>query len=427
MKSKILTLAMVLLGFIGRSQDLDDIKKYIYLNQFDKAKPEIDKYLSNPKNAAQATAWYYKAYAYGNLSRQAGKTAAESRALSQEAFDAIKKYRELDSKAPLTTEENNSTIYNLYYGLYDQAIKMYNAKDYESSWNFFKKTLEVHDYVYSNNLNGPNGLKFSAHDTDIVWNLAVLSNELKKTDPGKANDALIYYQRIADADLGDEKYAEAYDELLKKYRKEGNKEMFAKYIAQAKKHYSSDPYWEAMEVEFALKGLENEELFKAYEELTTSHPNSYMVHFNYGYELSKFIYSQDAKGKDLSGYKKRIPELLQKAIAINSTIDANMLMANFYYNTSFDILDDANKIKGTKPEDVKKKNDLLASSKSTMSDCIPYGEKAVELLSKLTTYKESDKINYKQVLDILSTAYKQKGDLKKSEEYLKKKAEVEKL
>lgn len=422
MKSKFLTLAMVLLGLIGRSQDIEDIKKYIYLNKLEQAKPEIDKYLSNPKNAAQAPGWYYKAYAYGNLSRQANKTAAESRALSQEAFDAIKKYRELDSKAPLTTEENNSTVYNLYYGLYDQAVKMYNAKDYEGSCDFFKKTLEVHDYVYGNSLNGPNGLKFSAHDTDIVWNLAVLSNELKKKD-----DALEYYKRIADADLGDEKYAEAYDELVKKYRKEGNKEMFAKYITRAKKHYSADPYWEAVEVEFALKGLENEELFKAYEELLTTHPNNYMVHFNYGYELSKFIYSQDAKGKDLTGYKKRIPELFKQAIAINSTVDANMLLANFYYNTSFDILDDANKIKGPKPDDVKKKNELLALSKSTMADCIPYGEKALELLSKLTTYKESDKVSYKQVLDVLSTAYKQKGDLKKSDEYLKKKADVDKL
>lgn len=423
MKSKFLTLVLVLFGLIGRGQDIEDIKKYIYLNQLDKAKPEIDKYLSNEKNAAKAPGWYYKAYTYGNLSRMAGKTPEEVKNLSQGAFDALKKYMELDPKAPLTTEENNSTIYNLYYGLYDQGVKMYNAKDYTTSCDFFKQTLSVHDYVYGRGLNGPNGLKFSAHDTDIVWNLAVLSNELKRTD-----DVMLYYKRIADADLGDEKYAEVYDELVKKYRKEGNKELFAKYIAQAKKHYPTDPYWEAVEIEYAVKGLENEALFKAYDEMLLSHPNNYMVHFNYAYELTKYIYSDSlTKGKDISGWKKKIPELFKKAIAINSTIDANMLLANYYYNTSFDILDEANKIKGTKPDDVKKRSDLQALSKATIAEAIPYGEKVVEILSKQTTYKMSEKINFKQVLDVLITAYKQKADAKKVEEYTKKKAEVDKL
>ncbi len=423
MKIKILTIALVLLGLVSQGQDLEDIKKYVYLNQLDKAKPEIDKFLSNEKNATKVpAAWYYKAYLYGNLSRQAGKTPAESRNMAEEAFNAIKKYMELDPKAPLTTEENNSTLYNLYYGLYDLGVKMYTQKDYATSCDFFKQTLDVHDWAYAKGLNGPNGLKFAAHDTDIVWNLAVLSNELKRTD-----DALGYYKRIADAGLADEKYAEAYDELVKKYRKEGNKELFNKYVAVAKKNYPTDPYWEAIEIEFAVKGLEGEEAFKVYEELIPSHPNSYMLYFNYGYELEKYIYSQDAKGKDISAYKKRIPELFKKAIEINSTIDANMLMANYYYNVSFDILDEANKIKGTKPDDVKKKNELMASSKATLLESQPYAEKAEELFSKLKEYKTSDKVNYKQVLDVLSAVYKQKGDLKKSEEYTKKKADVDKL
>ena len=55
-------------------------------------------------------------------------------------------------------------------------------KNFAESYDCFKKTLEVHDYTYDNNLNGANGLKFSAHDTDIVWNLAILANELKNKD-----------------------------------------------------------------------------------------------------------------------------------------------------------------------------------------------------------------------------------------------------
>ena len=427
MKRIILALAVLLGVQTLQAQDIEDVKKFIVLNRFDEAKPEIDKFLSNEKNAAKPTGWYYKAYIYSNLARQNGKSAADSKALNQEAFDAIKKYMQLDPKTTLTNEENNGTVFSLYNNYYSLGVKMYQDKDYESSCDFFKKTLEVHDYIYSKNLAAQNGFKFSAHDTDVVWNLAFLSAELSKRDTTKLPDLYNYYHKIADADLGDEKYVDVYDELVKKYRKEDNKEMFAKYIAQAKKHYGSDPYWETIEIQYAVKGLEGETLFKKYEELLTTHPDNYMVNFNYGYELEKYIYSAEAKGKDISGYKKKIPELFKKAIALNSTITANFLLANHYYNSSFDIMDEANKIKSTKPEDIMKKNELLASRKSTILESEPYALKAAELFSQLKEYNESDKENYKQILGLLSTVAKQKGDLKKAEEYNSKKAEVDKL
>lgn len=139
------------------------------------------------------------------------------------------------------------------------------------------------------------------------------------------------------------------------------------------------------------------------------------------------MYSADSKGKDVSEYKKKIPELYKKAISIKSSIDANVLLANYYYNSSFDFIDEAQKIKGTKPEDVKKKSDLMASSKAALSQAIPSGEEAVKLYGALKEYKTSDKVNFKQVLDILSAAYKQNGNAAKAAEYEKKKEDVDKL
>ena len=422
MKKYLLSLVLVLSTLYSKSQGIDDIKTMILLKQYDKAKPLLDKYLAVEKNLAKPESWYYKAVVYNGLAIQDTKPIAERKTLNQEAYEALKKYMEMDTKMPLTTDEKNTTIYNLYYVFFELGVKKYNEKDISESYDLFKSTISVHDYVYSHNLNGPNGLKFSAHDTDIVWNLVILGNELKKKD-----EVLTYYKRIADADLADEKYAEAYDELIKQYRKEDNKELFAKYLDKAKKHYSSDPYWEAVGIEFALKGLENEELFKKYEGLMVSYPNNYMVHYNYAHDLDKFIYSSDSKGKDVTAYKKKVPELYKKAISINSTLEANILLSNFYYNTSFDLIDEAQKIKGVKSEDVKKKNELMALSKSALTESIPSGEEAVKLFAALKEYKTSDKVNYKQVLDILSAAYKQNGNAAKAAECEKKKAEVDKL
>ncbi|MEP7238723.1 MAG: hypothetical protein ABI685_12680 [Ferruginibacter sp.] len=423
MKKYLLVFTLFMAAQYAGAQDLKNIKINVTLNKFDQAKTEIDSYLADQKNAAKPEGWYYKAYIYNSLGRVATKPVAESKTLYQSSFDALKKYAELDPKAPLTAEENNSTMFNIYYGYYDLGVKTYNEKNYTESFDLFKKALDVHDYIYGKPLTGPNNLKLAAHDTDLIWNLAVLANELKKAD-----ETSFYYKKIADADLGDEKYAAAYDALVLKYKREKNAELFAKYNAAAKKHYPIDiPYWEAQEIEFAVKDLENEALLDKYEELTKTLPNNYIVFYNYGIEVDKFINSKESTGKDIAAYKNKLLELFKKANSIKSTVEGNLQLANIYYSKTYDLQEQAAKIKGTKPAEVKLKSDLQASIKSTMNEAIPFAEEAVKLLAALKEYKFADKANYKLALEILSNAYKMNGNAAKVAEYEKLKLEVEKL
>ena len=405
------------------SQELKNVSVYIDLRQFDKAKTELDNFMAIEKNAKNPEAWYYKAFISNSLGRAANKPVLESKTMYQTAFAAIKKYAELDPKQPLTIEEKNSTIFNTYYGFYDLGVKTYSDKNFEESFNCFKNAVEVHDHIFEKNLTGPSNLKFSAHDTDAVWNLAILANELKKKD-----EALIYYKKIADADLSEEKYVTAYEEMIFKYKKEKNAELFAKYLAAAKKHYPIDiPYWETKEMEFALADLENEALLGKYEELTKTLPNNYIVFYNYAVEIDKYITSDAAKGKDINAYKNKIEELFKKAVAIKSTLESNLQLANLYYSKTFDLQERIAKIKGTKPAELKVKNDLIAESKASMNTCIPYAEEAVRLLGELKVYKYTDKSNYKLALEILEHAYKANGNAAKLAEVQKKKLEVDKL
>lgn len=423
MKKYLLLFALLMGGLLSFGQDLDNIKKLLLLKQYDKAKPEIDAFLSNPKNVNNPEALYYKAYVYNSLGMLPTKPVAESKTFYIGAFDALQKYAQADAKAPLTTEEKNSTLYNTYYGFYDLGVKTYNEKNFAESFDLFKRALEVHDYIYAKKLPGNEGMKFTAHDTDIVWNLAVLANELKNK-----SEALVYYKKIADAELKDEKYALAYDELILKYKKEKNAELFAKYVAAAKKYYPVDmPYWENQEIEFALKGLEDEALLNKYEELTKSMPNNYMIFYNYAIDIDKFLNSSAATGKDIEAYRKKMEDNFKKALALKSTIEVNLQLANMYHNKSFDLQDKAQKIKGTKPAELKIKNDILASMKANLQQAIPYAEDAVKQLAALKTYKFTDKANYKLALEILSNAYKVTGNAVKAAENEAKKAEVDKL
>ena len=421
MKKYLLLVTLALGCLYANSQELKTVKNLILLKQFEKAKPEIDKFLAIEKNATSAEAWYYKAFVYNTLGRLEGKPLAESKSLYQSAFDAIKRYTELDPTVALTKEEKNATLFNIYFGFYDLGVKTYNEKNFAESFESFKKSLEVHDYIYDRKLTGGADLKFSSHDTDVVWNLAILANELKKKE-----DALIYYKKIADADLSAEKYATAYDELILKYKREKNAELFNKYLASAKKHYPVDKaYWENQEIDFTLRDLENEALLNKYEELITKMPGNYALYYNYALEIDKFILTPEAK--NIAAYKSKIIELFKNAVAAKSTIEANLQLANIYYSKTFEIKEQIAKIKGTKPDEIKLKNGLIAQSKSTMNETIPYAEEAVKLLGALKEYKFSDKTNYKLAVEILINAYKQSGNAAKVAEYEKLKLTVDKL
>ena len=426
MKKYLLAIALFTASYATQSQDLKSISINVALKKFDDAKTEVDKFLAVEKNAAKPEGWYYKAYIYSSLARDTKKSIAESKALATDAYAALKKYAQVDAKTPLTKEENNSTLFNIYYSYYDLGIKTYNAKNFAESYDFFKSSLDVHDYGIAGKLDGPNGLKFAAHDTDLVWNLAVLANDLKKKD-----EALMYYKKIADANLGNEKYANAYDELVKKYKTEKNAELFNKYVTAAKKHYPVDlPYWENKEIEFALGDLEDEALLTKYEELTKTFPNNYLVFYNYAIEIDKFLGTNAAKSKDaatVAAYRTKIEDLFKKAVSIKPNIEGNLQLANLYYSKTYDLQERAAKIKGTKPAELKTKNELNASVKANMNQAIPFAQEAVRLLAELKEYKFSDKANYKLALEILSNAYKMSGNTAKFAEIEKKKAEVEKL
>jgi len=402
------------------AQDLDDVRKLIVLKQFSKAKEEVDKFLSKSSNAAKADGYYYKAFIYNAMSFDPNGAIAQNAALNKDAFLALKKYRELDPAEKLTKEEENSTLFNVYYSYYDMAAKAYNAKDYEQSYTQFTHVLNVHDYIFSNNYTGTKGTKFTSLDTDVVFNMIVLGNELKKPEA----EMVAHYKKLVDAGVDQDKYLEAYEGMVMYYKKEKNAAAFNEYLAKGKSKFPKDEYWEAIDIEFSTEGLEKEALFKKYDELMNKYPNSYVLAFNFGLELNKYVFSDELKTGDVPALKARIPELFKKAIAIKSTVDANILTANYYYNSSFDLTEESKKIKGNKPEEVKKRLDLINQSKASMNQSIPFAEEAVKLYAAMPKLKASDKINYRQAYDILVTAYNMAGNAAKAAECEKKKGEL---
>jgi hypothetical protein len=422
MKKLSLLAILVAATFFAVAQDLEQIKTFAYLGQTQKAKEAVDKYLAVEKNAKKPEGWFYKGYTYNLASKDSSKTVAESSALKAEAFEALKKYREIDPKSPLLAEQNNSPLFDLYVGYStDIGVKAYNAKDHNGAFEGFKKALEIHDYLYANNLTGANGFKFAALDTTLVTYAAIAATEAKRPD-----DADAYYQKLADANVSDPQYLDVYQVLADHYRTKKDKAAFDAILAKGRKLYpANEEYWMALEIDNATQGVGKPAVFTKYDELLAAHPSNYVLSYNYGVELYQYIYSDSVKAADVNGYKDKLVEVMKTSIAAKPTVEANFLLANFLYNNSIDIADEGRKIKGVKPDDIKKKKEFTAASQKSMDDAIPYAQGVEKAFAALTKPKSSEKVNYKQSLVILKNIYEVKKDAAKLAEYEKKVKEAE--
>lgn len=409
-------LTLLLTATYAQDKEIKEIRNYALLGQNQKAKESVDKYLAVPKNSAKPDGWYYKGFVYNQLSKDSTKTVAQDGEMKAASYDALKKYRELAPKAELLEEQNNSPLFDLYVGYYsDLGVKAYLAKDPAAAFENFRKALEIHDYIYANNLVGNNGYKFSALDTMLTLYTAITATEAKKIE-----ESTVYYKKITDANIADPQFIDAYQVLADRYKTAKDKVAFADIIAKGKLLFpANNEYWTAMEIEEATDGVVAPAIFARYEELMVKNPANYTLPYNYAVELYRYIYSDETKNLNTDEYKKKLPEVMQKAIAIKSTPEANFLLANFLYNNSIDISEEARKMKAVKPDEVKKKKDIQAQSDVAMNQAIPYAEESVKLFAGIAKPKASEHVNYKQSLVILKNIYETKKDAAKVANYEK--------
>lgn len=417
MKKMYLLLVMMVSSMAGFSQSLDDIADMMAKKDFAGAKAAIDKYLSDEKNAAKAEAWYYKGRVYNSYSYEKSTPESEMFGLKTAAFEAFKKNQAMDSKDVRMKIENYGSYLDLYYGFYDLGATLFNGRKYDDAFGAFKKALEVGEYILGKKYTYPQATIYTL-DTALVLNTAISATQAKKDD-----ESIVYYRKLTDANVSGEGYKEVYEYLVEYYNKKGNKEELDQILAKAKRFYPTNNYWNQVELDnIAAKG-DKDVLLAKYEEMLSADPENFALNYNYAVELYNKNYGSDDKKADEAS-REKLTAVLKKAIAIDKGIDATVLMANHTYNMASDAVSAASMVKGTKPEDVKKKNELKAISNKKMDDCIVYSDQVVKFYEGMSDLKTKQTANLKIVLGYLTDIYNLKGDMKKSAEYEKKRVGV---
>ena len=395
------------------AQSIEDIEGQFQKGELDKAKASVDAFLAKEKNATKADGWWYKGVIYNEIAKndKFKNLAPDGR---MEAFNAFKKYYELDPKSVRGTLEQHVRLFDIYNGYFDMGVKSFGESKFEEAYLNFKNALTVEEYVAGKGYEY-NGFKFPVFDTTLVQNIALSAYRAKKDD-----EAVVYYKKIADQKIAGKDNVDVYQLLVEYYTKKNDKAGKEKYLALGRELFPNDDRWYQIELE-EVDEKDKKALFAKYDEIVPKYPDKYLLSYNYSVEMFNYLYTADKKPEDYKAMQAKLESVLKQTIAAKKDYaEANVLMARHFYNVVYDIQDEQQAIKTNTPADQKKKADIKVRMQAAADQLIPYAQAAYDIYNTKATLKASEKGQFKVTTDLLATAYEVKGDKAKADEYKKK-------
>ena len=188
MQRFLLSLLIILSSSGLFAQTIEDIEGQFGKGELDKAKASVDAFLAKEKNQSKADGWWYKALIYNEIakSEKYKSLAPDGR---MEAFNAFKKYYELDPKSIRATLEQHVRLFDIYNGYFDIGVTSFGASKFDEAYTGFKNALMVEEYVSGKGFEY-NGFRFPTFDTTLIQNIALSAYRAKKED-----DAAVYFKK----------------------------------------------------------------------------------------------------------------------------------------------------------------------------------------------------------------------------------------
>ena len=419
MKKVILGALLAVFTLGVSAQNLDRIKDMLKSGELDKAKEGIDNLLTNARQQKKADVWVTKAKIYGAIAANDKFKSLVPDGRS-DAFEAIKKALEVDKNETTTllTLDNYKPIYELYAGYFDLGASQYNAEKYEDALTSFKKSNAISSFIFAN------GWGLSKLDTTLTYYSALSAMNAKKED-----EAVSLFQQLADAKVGGKpEHVTIYRYLAKHYLDKKDIPNMQKYVKLGEELYPKDDYLPLVEFDYLRSQCDKKAIYAKYEELIAAHPDNYDMILDYANELFNETHVSDAKDRpaDYAERCKKIEDLYKKALALKpDALDANLNLAKHYFNQALFLEDDANKIKGNTPDDVKKKADIKAQVLAFCDKAIPPFEVVFKAFDGKPDLKLSERSEFKSACNNLAYCYDRKNDKAKSEFYQKKYDEID--
>lgn len=441
MKRLFLVLTISLPALMAGAQSIDVIKNEFTLQQYDKAKADVDKAFASGKITGKAEAHILKAAIYSTLAMSdVNKGTPTGDQLTNDAVIAFNKYREMEPEMPLVTDLLYQTApINIYSSYYSSGYNDYADKKWQAGFEKLKKAVEYSDLLISKKL------LTSTLDTNVLV-LAGITAE----NSGNKDDAAKYYTRLADHHMKGDGYESVYRFLVGYYFGKKDIASFEKYKALGGEMYPKSDFFKFDRVDFAVGLVETfTDKIKALEEVLASDPNNYKANEIMG-ELIYDTLNTDAPGAVLppnaAEWEAKMVAAFNKAAAAKPGVEMPYLyLGDHFINKAAKIGEVRDNLRkkikseakpGVKPNPADKAE--LDKLEKQYGDAMegarePY-EKAAGILAAKPhdgTNKGQDmrdKQQYKKATSYLANIFEYKGSMAKagSPEFLKYQAEAKK-
>src|SRR5882762_9094239 len=172
------------------AQNLDKAKEFFKAGKLPDAKAEIDKFLAVDKNQKNSEAWYNKVKIYNAIAAN-DQLKGQYPEARQQAFEALKKYTEVDDKKLLFLQiDGYKPVNEIYQGFFQEGANNYNAAKYPDALANFNGALQTSSFM---NAKGWTNLRIDTTST--------LYAGISAEKAGKKDTAAIYYGRLADSGI----------------------------------------------------------------------------------------------------------------------------------------------------------------------------------------------------------------------------------
>lgn len=412
MKKLLLLTVLVSIGLIAGSQNYETIRNEALLQQFQKAKEDLDKAWSNSKFTSKPEAYILKAFVYASMAMDPKLKGSEQfTSLLNDADAAYRKYKEMDPALTLVTDQiyQNGPV-NLYSAYYTAGYEDYSAKKWESGFSNLKKAVEYSDLLIDKKL------LTASVDTNVLI-LAGITAE----NGGRKDDAAKFYSRLADKKITGDGFESVYRFLVSHYFGKKDMASFEKYKAIGGELYPKSDFFSFDKIDFAVGLVDNfDAKLKAVEEVLAGDPNNFKGNEVLGEIIYDTLNPKDETvpmHSNAAELEKKMVSAFQKAAAAKPGYENPFLyMGDHFINKAVKVDGERTAFAAemktrTKPgqpnskEDIAKRDALDKKYGDALELAKEPYEKATEIFKAKTSLEQKEKQQYKKAASYLADIY----------------------
>jgi hypothetical protein len=396
-KSILTSIGFLFLITIGLGQDLSKIQQLLDAKEYARAKEAVDSTVLLYDTSAAA--FLLKAAIYNAISNDgdARYLVPDAR---QEAFAALQKAGQLNMN--YVTEKQKATNYslpvNLYNGytnggllFFNTGVEQHDKASYQRALGNFKNAGQVSQYMYSN------GWGFSFVDT---LNLYYCSKAAINADDETA--ALIYCKRMIDNRIitaGNNSCEIVYQWLVYYYKQKQEETNFIKYTEAGVKAFPRSSYFMLIYIDWYRQERNYTQLFDQYQQLFKKEDaasNRYqLAYYN---DIFNFLYTNNTDTADPIKYKNLLTKGLTEYVKRDpANTAARLLLGKFYINQAVEL---------NLPKLLRTTKSAIIINDYNRAAYNYYKQSNVHLLAIVNKFAGSDRVIYKEALQLLIANYK---------------------